>query len=392
MIKSIKDIEVAGKRIFLRVDFNVPIDEKRIITDDTRIRESLPTIDYLLNNQAKLIIGSHLGRPKGVFKDEFSLKPVFNRLKEIYRDKIKFVPDVIGTEVDEKKEKLMNGEILLLENLRFYKEETDNDENFSRELSKNIDVYVNDAFSASHRAHASIVGLPKFVSELAVGFLMEKEISNLSKAIVSPEKPLVTVLGGAKVKDKIPVLKNLINFSDSVIIGGAMAYSFLKFKGEEVGKSIIEEDQFGNIKEIFELAKKKGIKLLLPVDHLVAKGIEDSELIETKTPIPEGYMGFDIGKQTTENFSYEIKHAKTIIWNGPMGVFEKDIFSRGTTEIAKAVAISGAFSIAGGGDTISAIYKAKVADKISHISTGGGASLEFLSGIELPGIKALKER
>ncbi|MEW6455762.1 MAG: phosphoglycerate kinase [Acidobacteriota bacterium] len=392
MIKSIKDIVISGKRVFLRVDFNVPIDEKKMITDDTRIRESIPTIDYLLNNQVKIIVGSHLGRPEGIFKDEFSLKPVFNRLKEIYGDKIKFVPDVIGIKVDEEKAKLKNGEILLLENLRFYKQETDNDEDFSRDLSKNIDIYVNDAFSASHRAHASIVGIPKFVSELAIGFLMEKEISNLSKAIVSPEKPLVTILGGAKIKDKIPVLKNLINFSDSIIIGGAMAYSFLKFKGEEVGKSIVEEDQFGNISKILELVRKRGIKFLLPIDHIVAKGIDDNEIIETKTPIPEGYMGFDIGDETLKNFSEEIKQGKTIIWNGPMGVFEKDIFSRGTTEIAKAIAFSTAFSIVGGGDTVSAISKARVAEKISHVSTGGGASLEFLSGIELPGIKVLKEK
>ncbi|MFQ6081848.1 MAG: phosphoglycerate kinase [Candidatus Aminicenantia bacterium] len=391
---SVKNLDLKGKRIFLRVDFNVPLNENLQITDDTRIRAVLPTIGYLLNQDVRLIIASHLGRPKGKYKPELSLKPVQQKLSEILNQEVTLAPQVIGPEVERLKEDLKEKQILLLENLRFHPGETENDDQFARELAQGIDYYVNDAFGACHRAHASVVGITKFIQTCAAGFLVEKEIEYLGRALASPDRPFVAILGGAKVSDKIPVIENLLGKVDHLLIGGAMAYTFFKAKGKEVGKSLVEEDKIEIAKKIMAEAAEKKINFQLPVDSLVAERKESNVPVKIikDEPFPESYIGLDIGPETIRQYSEIISQAKMIVWNGPMGVFEIEDFSRGTTAIARAVAESRAVSIVGGGDSVAAVYKAGVKNKITHISTGGGASLEFLAKGTLPGIEVLTEK
>jgi len=390
-ICTVDQIELKGKRVFIRVDFNVPQDEKNNITDDTRILLSLPTIRFVSEAGGKVILASHLGRPKGKRDPKFSLAPAAERLSQLLGKKVAFATDCIGEEVQRQIGGMKEGEILLLENLRFHPEEEKNEEIFSKALASLCDVYVNDAFGAAHRAHASTEGMTRFVKVVAAGFLMMKEIQSLEKALVNPQKPYVAILGGAKVSDKIGVIQNLLDKVTTLLIGGGMAYTFLKAEGFEVGKSLVEEDQIGFSLNLLERAEKK-IKFLLPSDHIAAErmNIEARRAIVKNDKIPSGWVCLDIGPETVKTFSEEIKSAKTIVWNGPMGVFEMEPFSRGTFAIAKAIASSSAFSIVGGGDSVAAVNKAGVADRISHISTGGGASLEFLEGKKLPGIEALK--
>ncbi len=392
-IRTIDHIELKGKRVFIRVDFNVPQDEKGNITDDTRIVLSLPTIRFASEAGGKVILASHLGRPKGKRDPKFSLAPVAERLSELIGKKVALAPDCIGDEVQKQIGKMKEGEIVLLENLRFHPEEEKNEEAFSRALASLCDVYVDDAFGAAHRAHASTEGMTRFVKTVAAGFLMMKEIDSLEKALVTPQKPYVAILGGAKVSDKIGVIQNLLDKVTTLLIGGGMAYTFLKGEGFQVGKSLVEEDQIGFSLKLLEKAKGK-IKFLLPSDHIAAErmDIQAKREIVKNDKIPAGWVCLDIGPETAKTFSEEIKSAKTIVWNGPMGVFEMEPFSQGTFAIAKAIANSSAFSIVGGGDSVSAVNKAGVADRISHISTGGGASLEFLEGKKLPGIEALRRK
>jgi phosphoglycerate kinase len=392
-MKFVEEIEVKGKTVFLRVDFNVPLDENLKIRDDTRIRASLPTIKYLVEKGAKLVVASHLGRPKGQFNPKMSLKPVSVRLAELLPGvKVIMAPDVIGEEVKRLKSELKEGEILLLENVRFYKQETDNDPEFARQLAEGCQVFINDAFGSCHRAHASVVGIASYLKEKAAGYLLKKEVDYLSKITHNPDKPYVAILGGAKIEDKIPVLEGLLNKADVLLIGGAMAYTFLKAQGKQVGKSLVEEDKLEVASSILKKAEASGIKLLLPVDHVLTTSVDSQKVVAISDtyPLPEDLMGVDIGPKTIEEYQNQIKKAKTIFWNGPLGVFEVEAFSRGTVEIAKAVAESGALSVVGGGDSIAAIHKAGVADKISHISTGGGASLEYVGYGTLPGIEALE--
>jgi phosphoglycerate kinase len=385
---SIRDLDLQGKRIFMRVDFNVPLAPGgQEITSDKRIRAALPTIQYALEKGAALVLASHLGRPKGKPNPEMSLKPVAQRLSELLGKPVAMAPDCIGEEV----EKMLPepGEVLLLENLRFHAEEEKNDPEFSKKLARLGDVYVNDAFGTAHRAHASTVGIIEFLKPAAAGLLMEKELEYLEKCTANPERPCIGILGGAKVSDKIEVIENLLKFADRLLIGGAMAYTFLKSQGKPVGKSLVEDDKL-------ELAKgllgKAGDRILLPCDHVVAEVLEENAPSESLEEIPEGKMGVDIGPKTREAYAAVIRSAKTIIWNGPMGVFEKKPFDAGTVAVAKAVAESGALSVVGGGDSEKAVKSAGVADKISHISTGGGASLEYLSGLVLPGVAALSDK
>ena len=389
--KSIKDIDIKGKKVLIRVDFNVPLDKKQNITDDTRIKEALPTIKYALENKAKLILMSHLGRPKGKIVEEMRLTPVAKRLSELLSKEVKKVDDCQGEKVKEKVMHLKEGEILLLENLRFHPEEEKNEVGFAQELANLAEVYVNDAFGTAHRSHASTVGVTKFLLSVA-GFLLEKEIKFLGEAVEHPHHPFLVILGGAKVADKIGVIKNLLPKIDSLIIGGAMAYTFLKSKGVEIGKSKIEEDKLALAKEIMQKIETNKVKFLLPEDHLVAEEYSEKANFKRARDIPQDWIALDIGPETIREYGKEIAQAKTIIWNGPMGVFEMENFATGTIEIAECLAKAKATTIVGGGDSVAALKKAGVTKRIAHVSTGGGASLEFLEGKELPGIAALQNK
>jgi len=393
--KTLKDYNFQGKKVLVRCDFNVPLDENQNITDDRRIRSSLPTIQYLIEEGARVILMSHLGRPKGEANPKFSLLPVANRLSELLEKEVVFAKDdlVISQAVKDKIDELKDGDVALLENTRFRKEEEKNDENFAKELASLGEIYVNDAFGTSHRAHASNVGVSSYLPS-AVGFLVEKEISIMGKALEDPERPFVAILGGAKVSDKIGVIENLLDKVDSILIGGGMAYTFLKAQGYEIGQSLLEEDKMDLALSLIEKAKEKGVKLLLPVDITIAKEFKnDTEIrIAGIDSIPEDWMGLDIGPETLKLFSEEISKAKTVIWNGPTGVFEMENFSKGTYGIAKALVDSDATTIVGGGDSASAVEKAGYAAQITHVSTGGGASLELLEGKVLPGIAAISDR
>ena len=392
--KFIKDIDVSGKLVFVRNDFNVPLNEKGEITDETRIISSLPTLEYLTENGAKIVCASHLGRPEGERKTALSLKPVAEKLSRLLQTKVKFNGTTVGKKISKIKSKLKKGEILLLENLRFDQGETQNDEKLARELANGIDIFVNDAFGTAHRSHASITKMTEFVPVSAAGFLLKKEIDFLSMAVENPPENYVIILGGSKVSDKISVIKNLINKASTFLIGGAMAYTFLKAKGFKVGNSKVEEDYLQECSEILKKADENNVKMLLPVDHIAATKIEPDitvKMIKRGEDIPEEMMGLDIGFETIKLYLFEIEKAELIVWNGPMGVFEINLFSAGTTEIAKAIEASSATSIIGGGDSISAVNKTCSPDQISHISTGGGATIEFLSGKKLPGIEALSE-
>ena len=385
---SVRDLDLKNKRVFIRVDFNVPLAAGgQEITSDKRIKASLPTIQYALDHGAGLILAAHLGRPKGKVNPEMSLKPVAERLAKLLGRPVKMAPDCIGPEVEAMKP--APGEVLLLENLRFHPEEEKNDSGFSRKLAALCDVYVHDAFGSAHRAHASTVGMIAFVPKAAAGLLMEKELQYLTMATTNPARPSIAILGGAKVSDKIEVISNLAKIVDRLLIGGAMAYTFLKAQGQPTGKSLVEDDKLDLARN---LLKSVGAKMLLPVDHVVVSELKEGAPNDVVETVPADKMGVDIGPKTVDAFSKVIAGAKTVIWNGPMGVFEKPPFDKGTVAVAKAVAQSGATSIVGGGDSEKAVKSAGVADKISHVSTGGGASLEFLAGIKLPGVEALSNK
>ncbi|MEE8637725.1 MAG: phosphoglycerate kinase [Candidatus Margulisiibacteriota bacterium] len=395
-VADIPDKDLKGKRVFVRCDFNVPLDEKQNITSDKRIKASLPTIKYLMEKGAKLILASHLGRPKGEVKKELSLAPVQKRLSELLNKPVKMTSDCIGPEVKKAISELKDGELLLLENLRFHKEETKNDPNFAKELASLADIYVSDAFGTVHRAHASTEGIAHYLPAYA-GFLIEKELKFLGEALTEPKRPFVAIIGGAKISGKLEVLKSLLDKVDTLIVGGGMAYTFFKARGIEVGKSLVEDDLIDEAKEILKAAIDKEVPFLLPIDHVVADRFAEDANTEVvpRTTIPEGWRGMDIGPDTVKKFTHALDGAKTIVWNGPMGVFEMEKFAKGTLEVAKAVAKeteNGAISIIGGGDSASAVKKAGLADKMSHISTGGGASLEFLEGKVLPGIAVLQDK
>jgi len=391
--KSIKDLDIAGKRVLIRVDFNVPLDKDLKITDDSRIRAALPTIKYALRNRAKLILMSHLGRPKGEAKPEFSLDPVAKRLSELLGEPVKMLKDCIGDEVKQAVSDMVDGDIVMFENLRFHKQEEKNDPEFAKELASFGDLFINDAFGTCHRAHASTEGITHYL-ESASGFLVEKEIEYFQRVITAPEKPFTFLLGGAKVADKIPVIENMMDKANAILIGGAMAYTFMKVKGVDIGSSRVEEEMVDTAKTILEKAATKGVDILLPVDHVVTDNIETAlnVKITDNESIEEGWIGVDIGPKTIKLFSNKLIESKTIVWNGPVGIFENDKFASGTKALADAIAGSDATSIIGGGDTAAAVAKFGVGDKMSHISTGGGASLEYLEGKVLPGIAALSDK
>lgn len=391
--KTVKDIDLKGKKVFVRCDFNVPMDENQNITDNTRIVAAIPTIKYLLEQDCKIILASHLGRPKGEVKPEFSLKPVAKELSRLLNKEVIMAKDVIGEDAMAKAANLKEGEIMLLENVRFHREETDNDPEFAKKLASMAEIYVNDAFGAAHRAHASTAGIAAYIPAVS-GFLIEKELTVLENAINNPERPFMAILGGAKVSDKIGVIDSLLDKVDTLMIGGGMAYTFFKAQGYNVGNSLCEVDKTGLALEAMEKAKQKGVKLLLPVDTKIGKEFKPDTESKTVawTEIPDGWEGFDIGEKTIEMFKEELKNAKTVIWNGPLGLFEFDQFAIGTNEIAKTLAELDATTIIGGGDSGAAVAKAGLADKMTHICTGGGASLEFLEGKKLPGIECLQNK
>jgi phosphoglycerate kinase len=393
---SIRDLELTGKRVFIRVDFNVPLDGATV-TDDTRIRETLPTLRFAIERGARLVLAAHLGRPKGKVNPKYSLAPVATRLRELLGKPVEFAADCVGAGAEAKSKALRNGDVLLLENVRYHAEEEANDEAFSKQLAALCDgLFVCDAFGSAHRAHASVVGITKFVRQSAAGLLMEKELAYMGKAISNPERPFVAILGGAKVSDKIEVVQNLMKISDAMLIGGAMAYTFLKSQGLPIGKSLVENDKLDLARNLLEEAKQRKFRLLLPVDHVLAESPNATETRTTDISItPDNLMGLDVGPKTIALYSQEISKARTIVWNGPLGMFEKPAFAAGTLAIAKAVAAAteaGATSIIGGGDSVAAAEQSGVARQISHISTGGGASLEFLAGEKLPGVEALTDK
>ena len=391
--KTIEDIDVSGKKVLVRCDFNVPLDENKNITDETRINAALPTIKYLLEHKAAVILCSHLGRPKGEFNMKYSLAPVAKRLSEKLGFEVKLAKDVIGPDAKKLAAEVKPGEAVLLENVRFHAEEEKNDPAFAKELASMADIYVSDAFGTVHRAHASTAGVAEYLPAVA-GFLIGKELNFLGKAVTNPERPFVAILGGAKVKDKIGVITNLIEKVDTLIIGGGMAYTFMKATGGEIGNSLCDEERLGLALELLDKAKAKGVKLLLPVDNVCGKEFNNDteQMVCESGKIPEGWEGLDIGPKTVELFSKEIKAAKTVVWNGPMGVFEMPNFAKGTLAIATAMAESDATTIIGGGDSAAAVTQMGLASKMSHISTGGGASLEFLEGKTLPGVAALNDK
>ena len=391
--KTIEKVDLKNKRVFIRADFNVPIDENGNITDDTRIRSTLPTIDYALDAGAKVILASHLGRPKGKPAPKYSLAPVAKRLNRLLNKNVLFAKDCVGPDVEHQVQGMRPGDVLLLENLRFHAEEEKNDETFSKALAAFTDVYVNDAFGTAHRAHASTFGITKHVKVSVAGFLMKKEITYLQKTVANPVRPFVAILGGAKVSGKIGVIENLKDKADKIIVGGAMAFTFSKARGQEVGNSLVEPDMLEVAQRTRKSLRESNVKFYLPVDFVVAENMEDGAAtkIVTSQEIPQGWVGLDIGPATTRLFAEAIQDAKTIIWNGPMGMFEKDAYSRGTFAIARAVADAYATTIVGGGDTDVSVHRAGVSDSITFISTGGGASLELLEGKVLPGLAALTD-
>ena len=394
---TINDLDLKGKRVFIRVDFNVPLKDA-VVTDDTRIRETLPTLRLAMQKGGRLVLASHLGRPKGGPDPKYSLRPAAKKLEELLGKPVAFALDCIGPGAEGQSKALRDGEVLVLENVRFHPEEEKNDETFSKQLAALCDaVFVCDAFGSAHRAHASVVGITCFVQQAAAGLLMEKELAYLGKAVTNPPRPFVAILGGAKVSDKIEVVENLMKIADAMLIGGGMAYTFLKADGHPIGKSLVEEDKLDLAKRLRNEAQQRKFGLLLPVDHVVGAEVkaDTAARIVSVHDTPDGWMGLDIGPKTIETYRQKIAGAKTIVWNGPMGVFEMPAFAKGTLEIAKAVAAatsSGATSIVGGGDSVAAVHQSGVADKISHISTGGGASLEFLGGRKLPGVEALTNK
>ncbi|MTI80501.1 MAG: phosphoglycerate kinase [Firmicutes bacterium] len=390
--KSVRDIDVKGKRVLVRVDFNVPLKDGQV-TDDTRIKAALPTIDYLVKNGAKVILASHLGRPKGQVKEEFRLDPVAQRLSDLLDNEVIKADDCIGDEPKEAVSKMQDGDVLLLENVRFHSGEKENNPQFAKQLAELADIYVNDAFGAAHRAHASTAGVAEHLPAVA-GFLMQKELEMLGQAVGNPKKPFVAIIGGAKVSDKIGVIENLLQKVNTLIIGGGMANTFLKAKGYDVGKSLVEEDKIDLAKELLQKASGNKVELMLPFDAVVADSIENPSNIKTVAvdSVPEGYMILDVGPNTAEEFAKVVRKAGTVVWNGPMGVFEEDAFAKGTEEVARALANSEAISVIGGGDSAAAVHKTGVSDRITHISTGGGASLQFLEGKKLPGVEALADK
>jgi phosphoglycerate kinase len=390
--QSIDALPLQGKKIFLRVDFNVPLDAQGKVTDDNRIQAALPTLKYALSQNARVILASHLGRPKGKPEPQYSLGPVAARLSELLQREVKLAPDCIGPEVEKKVGEMKPGDVLLLENLRFHKEEEMNDPGFAQALARLAEVYINDAFAVSHRAHASVEGITRFFEQKAAGFLMKEELTYLNKVMVNPARPLAAVIGGAKVSGKLEVLKNLTPRVNKMLIGGGMAFTFLKATGIEVGKSLVEDELLETAKEVLVAGRKNGVQVFLPVDCVVAEKFEataQNKVVDVKE-IPKDWMGLDIGPATIQQFGEALRGVKTIIWNGPMGVFEMAPFSKGTMEIAHAIAGSGAVSVVGGGDTDLAVHKSGQAEKISYISTAGGAFLELLEGKALPGVEALK--
>ena len=393
--KTIEDIKVQGKRVLVRCDFNVPLKDG-VITDENRLNGALPTIKYLIENGAKVILCSHLGKPKGEAKPELSLQPVAKRLSEMLGKEVVFACDdnVVGENAKEAVSKMENGDVILLQNTRYRKEETKNEESFSKELASLAEIFVNDAFGTAHRAHCSTVGAGEFLEERACGYLIQKELKFLGEAVANPVRPFTAILGGAKVSDKIAVINELLEKVDNLIIGGGMAYTFLKAQGYEIGTSLVEDDKVEYAKEMMEKAKAKGVKLLLPIDNAVATEFKDVERIVTEDAnIPEGHMGLDIGPKTINEYVETVKNSKTIVWNGPMGVFEFKNFAEGTLAVAKAMAeLTDATTVIGGGDSAAAVNQLGFGDKMTHVSTGGGASLEFLEGKELPGIVALDNK